>query len=305
MDIQSFVSQAWQDHGNDAEGVWGRIADGIPLVSDGRGAFLLANVATHVAGEHLGRWDDGIALLDRIAALPTSDAATPEVKGIRRLQAALHHCAGRTADAARLVAEAHPGGGQHPDVPRIRMLAVAASALANHGRTADASAAFREAVGLASYGPTATDPAARDLAVTGNNLSCALELKPGRSDAERELMLDAARAGRRFWGLAGGWMEAERAEYRLALAHVAAGLPADGLRHAEECLRIIRENGSVPGEVFFAHEALARTRHASGDREGARRERDAAATVLPTIADEGFRSFCGTELRNLDGLLTA
>ncbi|MFB3910024.1 MAG: hypothetical protein ACE15D_16660 [Candidatus Eisenbacteria bacterium] len=304
MTLEEFVAQGWKDHGDDAAGVWQSLPQGIALADTPQRIFALANLATHVSGEHLGLWDDGIAFLDRLAALDAIAGGTLEGKGLRRLQAVLDYCADRKESAEARLAVAQPGGSIRPESTRIRMLAVAASALAQHGRVAEAAAAFDEALALADgYGPGADDPAARDLAVTGNNLSCALEELPSLDDARTALMLRAAETGRRFWEIAGGWMQVERAEYRLALSHLRAGLASEGLRHAQECLRIVEANGSDPGELFFAREAMARAQLALGDPRAAREERDAAAAALPRVEDEGFRAFCSEELKKLDAML--
>ena len=66
----------------------------------------------------------------------------------------------------------------------------------------------------------------RALAVAANNLASSLEERSTRSAGERELMILAAQTARHYWGRAGGWLETERAEYRLAMSWVQAGDPA-------------------------------------------------------------------------------
>jgi hypothetical protein len=136
--------------------------------------------------------------------------------------------------------------------------------------------------------------------VTANNIAVEFENRATLTDDERAMMLRAAVVARRFWGIAGGWMETERAEYRLALSNIKARNAEAALRHGEECLRIVEANGSDAGEAFFAHEAIARARLAAGDKAAAKRERDRMAEILPTIADEEFRSFAAGELPKLD-----
>ena len=303
MTLEEFVGQGWGDHATDATGVWNRLPEGIGMADSPTRIFALANLATHVAGEHLGRWDDGLAFLERLSQLPAFEGSKPEGAGVRRLQAVLEYCAGRrTAADQRLVAtQVDPN--LHPQSTRVRMLAVAASALSNQRRMADAAAAFEEALRLAAYGPGASDPAARALAVTGNNMAVEFENRPTLDPGERELMLSAARAARQYWEIAGSWMEVERAEYRLALSHLKAGLVQQALHHAEECRRVVEANGAPAGEAFFAHEALSQVRHAMGDTTAARAERDAAAAVLPGIDDEAFKQYCAGELEKLNARL--
>ena len=252
----------------------------------------------HVAAEHLGRFDDGLAFVEQLCAMPLNDPTTAEGKALSRALAVLHICAGREKEAWRLVGSAA--------TDRARVLAVAASAFAGRERIGEATAAFERALALVDQ-PSRDDPATRALAVTGNNLACALETRPTLSDAERALMLLAARTARRYWEIAGGFLEIERAEYRLAMSHLKAGNTSKALEHARECLRIVDANHLEAGERFFAHEALARALHAADpllDRaQEARAERNRAAEQLETIEDASFRKFCAGELAKLDALL--
>jgi hypothetical protein len=116
-------------------------------------------------------------------------------------------------------------------------------------------------------------------------------------------MLRAARAGRDFWAIAGSGKEVERAEYRLAMSHIKAGKVEAALAHARRCLALVEENGTDPGEAFFAHEAIARARLAAGETRAAREERTTMAELLPQVADESFRGYCTGELAKLDEAL--
>src|SRR5581483_5972026 len=143
-------------------------------------------------------------------------------------------CKGDTL-AQELCEEAARTGGDVPVASdKARVLAVAAAALAGQKRTKEAIRDWKLALELAQYGPKKTDPAARALAVTGNNLASALEEQADRTADERALMLEAAKAARRFWEIAGGWQEVERAEYRLCMSHLKAGEPSIALEHASK-----------------------------------------------------------------------
>jgi hypothetical protein len=144
------------------------------------------------------------------------------------------------------------------------------------------------------------DPAHRALATTGNNLACALEMKPNRSDAERDLMLLAARATRRHWEIAGGWLETERAEYRLAMSHFEAGDLAQARLHAQNCLEIVEANGSVPLERCFGYEALAKIERAAGNSVGCAQALQSARAACAAIDDAGDRDFAAGELAKIN-----
>jgi hypothetical protein len=82
-------------------------------------------------------------------------------------------------------------------------------------------------------------------------------------------MLQAAALARRFWGRAGGWLEAERAEYRLALCWLRAGDADRARSHAQACLAIVQAQPEAAAlERFFAWEALGRIAAAAGDGPG-------------------------------------
>lgn len=303
MTFDEFVSRGWADHGADAEGVFARLPEGIPLIGEPGHIAAFAALATHVSGEHLGRWAEGVAILDRLERLAAFDVASPEGKAVARSKAVLHRCAGDRTEEERCF-QASRSGGEVPEASdRIRVLAVAAAALAGQKRIEEAARDLEAAVALAGYGPASTDPAARALAIAGNNLACELEDLPALTKADVALMLRAAAIGREFWGIAGGWTEAERAEYRLAMSHIRAGDPQRALDHAARCLSIVSENGSDPGEEFFAHEAFSRARIAAGEIAAARLERDAMAALLARVSDGGFRRFCEQELAKLDRAL--
>lgn len=299
--LDNFMGQAWNDHATDSPGVWQRLPEGLALVTKAGDLPGFAALAVHVSGEHLGRWDDGLAFLGRLEALPVlAEGASPERKALARSKAILHRCKGDLASSERCEAAARTGGSVPAASDGIRVRAVAAAALAGQHRTADALREWKAALELAAYGPDKTDPAARALAVTGNNLACDLEGKKDRTAEETALMLEAATTARRFWEVAGGWREVSMADYRLAMSLMAAGQATTALTHAALCLALIEANGSDPGELFFAREVMARASQAVGDRAGALSERDRAAETVPGIADEGTRDYCKSELAKLD-----
>lgn len=253
MDLGAFVQQGWMDHGGAPEAVFARLPDGIALVRDPGDAPKLAGLVVHVGGEHLGRWDAAIAVLDDLLRrdLPDDDA-----RGVWRSIAALHRCAGRGRESAE-AAERGRSGHPRPESDEVRILAVAASALAGQRRTTEAIAAFTRAVALAAYGPDASDPAARALAVTGNNLAAELEGHARTPDEDR-LMLEAAEVARRYWAIAGTWLNVERAEYRLASVHVALGNRDRAAEHARACLALCDANDADAQERGYGEEMLAR-----------------------------------------------
>ena len=187
--LDDFCAKGWSDHADQAGAVFERLGEGVGLVAEAKDLPPLAGLIVHVAGEHLGRWPDGIVLLERLRNLPCFDPSAADGKAVLRSLAILHACAGDAAEAEALTQAALSGEGIPEDSDRARILAIVA---------------FERALLLADYGPGPTDPAARALAVTGNNLAAEIETREHLSVDEKALMLMAARAARRYWGIAGG-----------------------------------------------------------------------------------------------------
>ena len=301
--LDEFVGSCWNDHATDPSGVFGRFAAGVSLVTEAKHVPPFAGIVVHVAGEHLGRWQEGLDIL-RVIEGPPLVAESAEGRALARSRAVLELCKGDHKAAEKSAFAARSGASQPFASDLARILSVASAALAGQGRTAEAAALFEEAMSLASYGPTASDPTARALAVTANNLASAFEDKKNRTSAENALMVRAAEAARDWWGLAGTWLEAGRAEYRLSSSLRHAGDTARALEHARRCMRIVEANGSEPYEAAWAHEQMALAHKARGDAPSARRERDAMAMLSAKVEDADSRAFCVEELVKLDQAIT-
>ena len=288
VDFNTWLDKAWTDHADDTAGVAARLrADGPVLAQSADDVAALARIAQHVYGEHLGQYDAGRALLARLASHPQGGGAAPT---LRVLDASLLLSAGGT--------DPRPG----LEVPeRIRVTAVAAGNLAERDARR-AAALLQEAVADAeAAGLADADPACRALAVTGNNMACALAEKAPRSDDERALMVFAARTARLYWARAGTWLETERAEYRLARTLLAAGDPAEARRHAQACIEIVREHDSPALEAFFGWEALGLVERAAGNAPGHAHAVEEARQAFARL-DAGDRDWCKT---SLDALVAA
>jgi hypothetical protein len=297
MSLDDLLTRGWDDHAGDAAGVFDRLVTLAERVASPADALAYARLVAHVGGEHLGRFTEAVALIEGVASRAGGEAPTAESQGVHRLLAALHRCAGDTAASARHLVSGTGEAGEAS--ARIRVLAQAAAMQVGQGRLQAGGADLEAAVALAEAGLAQGDPAVRDLAVAGNNLACGLEEAPALDDTGRALMLRAARIARRFWAVAGGWMQVERAEYRLCMSHLKAGAVIEARAHGEACLQIVRENGGDPGESFFAHEACARAAHAAGDLPAAVLHFEAASDALAGIDDAGFRGFCDATLATL------
>jgi hypothetical protein len=292
MEFDAFLQQAWADHADRAAEVAERLEEGYALIGSEQQIAALARILAHVDGEHLARWDEGAARLERLRSHPCWSDEGAGATVVRRLVAAMR-IGGGHAPASGLAAA---------DLAHAN--AVAASAFAAQERMPDAIARFRAARAAAANGLPDGDPAVRALAVTANNLASALEEAASRSGDETAAMLDAARASREFWARAGGWLEAERALYVLARCHLAAGDAAAALGHAERCLAICEENGADDFERCFAHGAVALAQRALGDAARFAQAKAAALAHHAALPPEQ-RRWCEALLRELEPTLDA
>lgn len=297
MTLDEALSQAWADHAAQPAAVSARFDAWRALVAEPAQLAGIAALVVHVDGEHLGAWDRALDRLDALLRTPGLEAGSPTWGALWRSVGAMARCAGNEALLDRALAHAQDTGGlAGSHVARIE--AVAAAAAIGQGRLADGIRWFEAALDAEALLP-ATDPAVRSIAITANNLAVSLEELPERSATQDALLLRAAREARRAWERAGTWMNVERAEYRLALAHAAVGRWDDAVAHAETCLRICEANGADAGERFFAHEARTRALHGAGRLGESRAAFRAAAACIDAVADPGFQAACREALAKL------
>jgi len=284
--LSEFLETAWAEHGDHPAEVAQRIAASIDLVTEDDEIDPYARLLTHVYGEHLGAYEEGIELLRTLRARTVCAARTSQ-RSIDVRIATLRHAAG-VPDALRELS---------PD-ETIAALATAAAMLAGRHEFARAIDAYRDAVQRSPTSLPKGSPTARALAVGGNNIACALEQKASRTADETAGMVAAAEGGLQFWKLAGTWLEEERAEYRLARSLLLASRSADALHAAQRCIDVCAANEAPVIERFFAHVVLALAHGACGNEaacDAARRE----AVSLYERVPERERSWCAEDLADL------
>jgi hypothetical protein len=287
MDFATFLEAAWNDHGDRPEDVAARLAGGVGLVAAPADIAPFARIVTHVYGEHLGRWDDGVRVLESLRASPACDGSAAATGAIAVGIATLRYAGGDRDVAAALEPE-----------DRIAVLAAAASALVGRGDRKLAGAAYRQALVLAEAGLPPGSPAIRALAVGGNNLAATLEETADRDADDSATMVAAAEAGLRYWRLAGTWLEEERALYRVARSRMLAGDPEGASDSAQACLDVCAINDASPFERFFGYAMLALARRAAGDKAGFATARAEALRLHARIAAEE-QPWCRSELAAL------
>lgn len=256
MDFNQYLDQAWTDHATDSPKVAQSFQTGFDLLQIESEISDLGHLLTHVMGQHLGKWQEGINWLKKLqshllAKSPDNQSA------LFRYIASLELAAGNRINLDELSVS-----------DKTRIYALAANAVSEQGDVEKTKSFFISALELAQLGLAKEDPANRSLAATGNNLACALEEKESRSLLEVELMILAAETGRKFWEIAGTWLQVERAEYRLSQTYLKAGELKKSLEHAQNCIEISKENSAPPLELFFGYEALALVEKARANKIG-------------------------------------
>ena len=279
MQFDAWLNKAWDDHATQAAAVAARIGgEGLALARADADTAALARLAHHVLGEHLGRWAEGRQLLFQVA---TSDPAGGTTGAAVRIFDASLALAGGLED---------PRASMSPS-DRIRVTSYAAATQAERDPPRAGSLLREAALEFDTESLPDTDLACRAIALNGNNVATTLGEKLQRSDAERDLMVLAARTARDYWARAGTWLELERAEYRLAVSWLKAGDLTAARRHARKCLDIVRENDAQALEWFFAWEATALADRASGNHAAAARAAQEMQQAFERLA-EADRGWC-------------
>lgn len=250
--LNEFINQCWADHDKKSEDVAKNLAENLALLTDAEQIPGYVAITVHTYGGHLGNWSGAEKVLKDM--LETK--AGREHEAIYRGLATLAFCAEDQESFISYSEKCLEEGSM------VRVYAVAASQLAGQSMTSLASEAFKKALGEAPPEITKDHPAARALAISGNNLAAELEEKAEQSPEEKSLMIEAAKAGRKYWEIAGTWVEVERAEYRLAMSYLKAGELEKSLTHARLCESICVENQADEFEKFFAYEALTKVNRA-------------------------------------------
>jgi hypothetical protein len=244
MNFNDYINQAWETHQKSPEQVVAGLREALKLVQSASDITGLAHIATHVYAEHLGQYQQGLAFVSVLKDQSLNDENSKAA--LKRFESVLKICDNSNYDLSDL-----------SDSDKCRVLALAASAHAGTKNISQASVFFEQAETLALQLPQ-TDAAVRSMAITGNNLACALEEKSTLSEDEKKLMLKAAHAGLNNWKIAGTWLETERAEYRLSQSYFRIRDLISSIKHANQCLTICEENKAEALEFFFAYEALTK-----------------------------------------------
>ena len=131
--------------------------------------------------------------------------------------------------------------------------------------------------------------------------------KPDRSDAETATMIGAAHAHLAASGKTGGPVAAQRGNWLVARAYIAAGLIEPAMEFARRTMDLTREHQAALADfdLAFAKEIAARAWALGGNPLRAREHYDGARRLGEAISDDGdraefFRQFAGGPWFGLD-----
>src|SRR5947207_11089700 len=71
--FDAFLDAAWADHGDHPDAVAQRLSGSLSVIGSAAQIAPYARLVAHVYGEHLGRFDEGIALLESMRSLACYD----------------------------------------------------------------------------------------------------------------------------------------------------------------------------------------------------------------------------------------
>lgn len=284
MKFTDFIQKNWVEHGSQPDKVARELAKKVDEELNSEQTIQISQLLVHIYGEHLARFEKGISVLNK---LQNSQLESEAQIALQRSMAALELSGGKRD---RLDSLSHSN--------QARALTISATALATFGKIQESLMNFQQALAITSVQLSTKDPANRYLAIAGNNLACSLEKRANKSDRETEFMIMAAHTGRKYWEIAGGWLEVERAEYRLAMSYLNANRLEKALVHGQNCLKIAIDNSADPIELFFAYEAIARIERAR-KREPEYKEALARAKDCFSELSAEDQSWCAPSLEKI------
>lgn len=286
MKFKEYLSNAWMTHEMESKKILDEAKENFKLMETEDDVMSMARLIAHISGEHLGQWEKGIDLLRKM-----KNNATIKDKN----------------EMNRLVGMLNLGNFPNTDITsysysdQSRILAMTSSALANLGGLKNAGKFLKSAIQISDTHLEKLDPANKTIAMMSHNIASALEKKMEQSENQKEFMVFAANAARRFWEIAGTWKEIERAEYQLALTYLKASQNQVAHKCAHECLRIVNENHDETLELFFAYEVIILTSLATGNISGLERTKELFRGTFDRLSIED-QSWCKATLDKVENL---
>lgn len=240
MNFEQYLDNAWTIHPTEPLRVYENFSAGLSLVESNEQLLQLSLLITHVCGEHLGLWQEGMSCLAKIKKHRFFESESETGKAVNRSDAVLS-----------LGENVNYNLNNFSISDQARIYAVAANSLA-HRKLTQAEDFFYRAITLVQSIENLNDPATRAVAISGNNLACILEESSSLTSAQTEFMIFSAQQARKYWALAGSWLEVSRAEYRLAKSYIKACKIDEAVLHADICLKMCQQNNADEVELSYA-----------------------------------------------------
>jgi tetratricopeptide (TPR) repeat protein len=256
MKFADYLNQAWADHAKNPQTVVEGFDQGLALIQEPNELSSFLRLVVHVLAEHLGEWELGLEWMSKFSEHEHSKDKSV-LSSLKKSEAIFKLCRGD--DEKECLA-------QLSDLDQIESYVKASAALVENKKTHQAQIFYEKGLQLVSRGLSSSSEVNKVLAISSNNICASLEDKSQLNREEIKFMIFAAKAARKYWEVAGGWQEVERAEYRLASANLKAEDYDSAMNHAEKCYRICKENEAEVLEFFYAFEIMAKIHKAIGNQ---------------------------------------
>lgn len=249
MTFQEYINHSWKIHAQETETVYNSLSSAPEKMITNEDIIPLARLITHICGDHfLEHWQKGVELLAQLKNHPVFKAGTESETAINRSIAILRLSSGQTADIK---------GFSISDQTRI--YAQASGIMVEHKNFEQGQNFLNIALQLASQldESNKSEPAFRAIGITTNNVTCTLEEKTDRTEAQKNFMIQTSLANLKYWSLAGGpYDDVNMAEYRLANTYIQAGQLEKAFEYAQKCYFGILEHKLTPYFEFYGLEMM-------------------------------------------------
>lgn len=264
LDVMTFdelIERGWQVHAENPLQVATELEQNVRLAEDAAQAAAFLRLSNHTIGEHLHDWSRALGLAAIVVGAQPDNVDLPgALTALAVAQFMADDWKGGLASQARIVGI----GMDSADSILVQINVQLGKNLTGGDALEEGKRLYESALVLARARENQASNHA--VAVASNNLASELLAKRERTDIETSLMRDAARASREFWLKCGTWVNAERAEYLLALVHNAVNKPGTARDHGQHALDVINSNGGEKVDEAFVHLAMANSCRLLGDR---------------------------------------
>ena len=248
MNFQDFISHSWKIHAKETDTVYNSLPSAHEKITSNEDIAILARLITHMCGDHyLQNWQKGIELLTQLKSNPYYKVGTDSEIALSRSMAILKISAGQNADVSGLALS-----------DQVRVYAQASGILIEHKNYDLGEKLFNQSIQLAQkLDETKKDePAFKAIGITTNNVTCTLEEKTDRTEAQTQFMIQTSLTNLKYWSLAGNDDDVNQGVYRLTNTYIQAGRLELALENAKKCYFGSLEHKLNPNYEFYGLEMM-------------------------------------------------